>query len=42
MTTTDLKETVSDVLNFTSDKLAASLSFLKDAKEAGAEKSPDS
>lgn len=35
---TDLKETVSDVLNFTSDKLTASLSFLKDAKEAGAEK----
>ena len=38
MATTDLKETVSDVLNFTSDKLTASLSFLKDAKEAGAGK----
>ena len=38
MTTTDLKETVSDVLNFASDKLTASLSFLKDAKEAGADK----
>jgi inosine-uridine nucleoside N-ribohydrolase len=38
MATTDLKETVSDVLNFASDKLTASLSFLKDAKEAGAEK----
>lgn len=38
MTTADLKETVSDVLNFTSDKLTASLSFLKDAKEAGVEK----
>jgi len=38
MITTDLKETVSDVLNFASDKLTASLSFLKDAKEAGADK----
>jgi hypothetical protein len=38
MTTTDLKETVSDVKNFASDKLTASLSFLKDAKEAGAER----
>lgn len=38
MTTADLKETVSDVLNFTSDKLTTSLSFLKDAKEAGVEK----
>ena len=38
MTTTDLKETVSDVMNFASDKLTASLSFLKDAKEAGAER----
>jgi hypothetical protein len=38
MTTTDLKETVSDVLNLASDRLTASLSFLKEAKEAGAEK----
>ena len=38
MTTTDLKSSVGDVLNFASDKLQASLSFLKDAKDAGAEK----
>ena len=38
MTTADLKSTVSDVMNFASDKLTASMSFLKDAKEAGAEK----
>ena len=38
MTTADLKETVSDVMNFANDKLTASLSFLKDAKEAGVEK----
>jgi len=38
MTTTNIKETVNDVLSFTSDKLTASLSFLKDAKEAGVEK----
>ena len=38
MTTTDLKETVGNVLNFASDKLTASLSFLKDAKEAGTDK----
>lgn len=38
MTTADLKSTLSDVMNFASDKLTASMSFLKDAKEAGAEK----
>jgi len=38
MTTADLKSSVADVMNFASDKLTASLSFLKDAKEAGTEK----
>ena len=38
MTTADLKSSVADVMNFASDKLTASLSFLKDAKEAGSEK----
>jgi hypothetical protein len=38
MTTADLKSSVADVMNFASDKLTASLSFLKDAKEARTEK----
>src|SRR6476646_5288449 len=38
MTTADLKSSVGDVFNFASDKLQASLSFLKDAKDAGTEK----
>jgi hypothetical protein len=38
MTTADLKSSVGDVLNFASDKLQASLSFLKDAKDEGTEK----
>ena len=38
MTTADIKSSVGDVLNFASDKLQASLSFLKEAKDAGTEK----
>ena len=38
MAIADLKSNVADVMNSASDKLINSLSFLKDVKEAGAEK----